>query len=96
MTRLGLPETDVSTSPAPEVWTVTPGNALPSTAAVRRAPATVDRTSAPPQLLHSKAAATVPHHRHIGTASTAFNANGPWQRGQRAGSRHFWQDNDGR
>src|SRR5450756_1793003 len=86
MTRLGLPGTEDRTSPAPDVWTGTPGKARPSSSAVRRAPTTLDRTVRPPQLPHSKSLATAPHQRQVGIASPAFNDNGPWQRAQRAGS----------
>src|ERR1035437_8446501 len=96
MTRLALPETELSTSPAPEVWTVTPGNARPSSSAVRRAPTKLERTARPPQWPHSKSAAAFPHHLQVGAVSAALSASGPWQRGQRAGSRQAWQDNDGR
>src|SRR5450756_2766902 len=75
MTRLGLPGTEDRTSPAPDVWTGTPGKARPSSSAVRRAPTTLDRTVRPPQLPHSKSLATAPHQRQVGIASPAFNDN---------------------
>ena len=71
MTRLGTPATRSSTAPEPDVCTGTPGNARPSSSAVRRAPTTEDRSWCPPQREHSKPPIPLPHQRQAGAAPGA-------------------------
>jgi len=55
-----------------------PGNALPSSSAVRRAPMTTARTASAPQRAQRSAGSSRPHHRH--TAASRFSSDsGPVQ-----------------
>ena len=94
MTRAGSRPRRSSTSPAPDVRTGTPGNARPSSSAVLRAPTVDERSRVPPQCGQTNPPPPgsppqpEPHQRHRGAPPLASSAIGPWQRGQRAGSRH--------
>lgn len=89
------PGTVASTSSRPEVRTGTPGNARPSSSAVRRAPVTEARSRRPPHSGQAYAAATRPHQRQAGVPCADGSASGPAQCGQRAGARQSAQATDG-
>ena len=96
ITSRGRASTRSTTDPAPDVASGTPGNARPSSSAVRRAPTTEDRSRGEPQCAHSKRVSTAPHQRQVGGCPGPRSANGPAQTRQRAGRRQSWQESDGR
>ena len=97
-TRAGSAPTAASTVCPPEVWTVTPGKARPSSSAVRREPTIDERSEAPSQAGQRKPSAPrgVPHHRQAGARPAPGRAIGPWQAGQRTGSRQCPHASEGR
>jgi hypothetical protein len=62
---------------APEVRTVTPVNARPSSSAVRSEPTTTERNAPCPQASHRQRVASRPHHPHCAVASPEVSCNGP-------------------
>ena len=79
------------------VMTVVPGNARPSSSAVRRAPTTTARIASAPQRRQRGVTSIRPHHRHVApSASRSDNDNGPIQCRHRAMVRHLAQATEGR
>ena len=97
------PRTESSTVPAPDRSTGMPGNARPSSSAVRRAPTTEERSRWPPQAGHVKPVSTRPHQRQAGRSLRPGEPERPGahrapgraaavlagQRGQVAAARHL-------
>ena len=74
-----------------------PGNARPSSSAVRRAPTTTARTASEPQRAQRSAASSRPHHRQTApAASRSGSDSGPVQCRHRAMVRHLAHASAGR
>ncbi len=61
-----------------------PGNARPSSSAVRPEPLPTVRQRSPSHREHRHSTASAPHHWQAGVAPCRFCAIGPWQAVQRA------------
>jgi hypothetical protein len=84
----------------PDTRTAAPGNARPSSSAVREAPITAARSFVPWQCGQSNVAAGRAHHRHAAIRTPAGPGDGempsgPAQCAQRAGARHRSQTSEG-
>ena len=78
-----------------EVMTVAPGNARPSSSAVRRAPITMARNASDPHRVHRSAVSARPHQRHTAELPVPVSDSGPVQCLHRAMLRHRLQASDG-
>ena len=87
ITRARSGPTRSRTASRPEVRTGTPGNALPSSSAVRLAPTTTARTWKKPHSGQCQSPAMRPHQRQCGAAWDDGSDNGPWQAAHLAGVR---------
>ena len=90
-TTAGTSVTEASTPPAaraPETRIGTPGNARPSSSAVRSEPTRTDRSTPAPHSVHRQSVASRPHQPHVGTPSAVVSPSGPWHSPQRAAARH--------
>ena len=86
-TRAGRGGTELIVAEPADTTTGAPGNALASSSAVRRDPATTALSRPWPQAGHRHSASLRPHQRQPAGASLAATASGPPQVTQRAAAR---------